>query len=195
MSEIIGHRFGFLTVVKAMSDDDYLCRCNKCGKEIIVNKNDLLSCKVLFCKDCAPAQNRVRKLIIQTYGSFTDYDYASDGIEVCHVCGLPKIYENVKPRKLCRSCYVRINRNNGSPDFVVKDKIKREKLNQLAERERRFNERVENFKPSRSNKNVDEIRRLYAVEGKTYQEIGDILGISRQRVYQIMHKEYKRNRG
>lgn len=192
--KLIGHRFGRLQVISSFDQESVLCQCS-CGTQVIVNKDDLLSCKVLACRNCSVYRD-TRKRVVLEYGSLTDYDYASDGIKTCSYCGLPRVYA----RGLCKSCCIRLSKN-GTPNYVIQDKGERDEAARLLASARRFNARVASFQPSsavgnfRRAHDFDEIKRMYAEEGLTYQQIGERLGVSRQRVYQLLHKSSVKNKG
>lgn len=197
--KLIGHRFGRLQVIssfdqESVSGPSYLCQCS-CGTHVIVSRDDLLSCKVLACSNCSVYRD-TRKRVVLEYGTLTDYDYAADGIKTCSYCGLPHVYA----KGLCKSCCYRLSKN-GIPDYVLQNKGERDEAARLLASERRFNARVASFQPSsavgnfRRAHDFDEIKRMYAEEGLTYQQIGERLGVSRQRVYQLLHKNSIKTKG
>lgn len=192
INKIIGHRFGRLTVIGASVNGDVLmCKCS-CGAVIKATFSDVYDCKVLSCPDCEVCNRDNRKRIVLEYGSLTDYDYASDGVKTCSYCGKPSVYA----RGLCKACHSRSCKNGDLLSrYVPQDKTERYYAVKRAKRENKRAERVSAISAPRchyGNEHYEEMRRMYVEDGMTYAQIADKFGLSRQRVYQCLHKQYKR---
>lgn len=192
-------RFGRLTV---QGGDEfgasYICRCS-CGNTLVVKKNDLLSCRVLSCGQCQPKNNKAfTRSVFNEYGSVTDFDYGPD-VKTCSYCGRPEVWA----RGLCKNCYARyhVNKKNLLKIGYDGDDIDEYALKYMPFGSKRSSgkvhskhSRAESLSPSSSNKNAEEMLRLYTECNMTYAQIANVFGISRQRVYQILHSNSKTNK-
>jgi hypothetical protein len=186
--DIIGHRFGLLYVVGKKTDDaedaepQYLVRCNDESAPALISQSDLLMCKYLtapFQKD----SRTTRRYCVKEYGALTDFDYAKYGIEVCSYCGHPVVYA----KGLCRNCTAR-SRTRVGLEYLSVDEP-HNKLTRIPKDSPEYEVKAAMLMLSKSAPYADEMRNLY-LEGYTYQQIADKYGVTRQRVYQILHKVY-----
>ncbi len=185
--QVIGRRFGKLTAVavSALDPNAIECRCD-CGQVVTVNKGELLACKILSCDECK--HGWIRRYIVRKYGKVTDFDYGPS-VELCACCGTPHIWA----KGLCRTCYIRTMANaDKSISYAPPSQKPRKKMFRNMSVEERAQVCSEMFSPSPNNANADEMIRMYVEDGKTYTEIGKAFGISRQRVYTVLHAHSKK---
>jgi DNA-binding CsgD family transcriptional regulator len=98
----------------------------------------------------------------------------------CTCCGSPKLYA----KGLCRACYAR-NLRNGTTDNLALRRTARKIAREAEEKRQKAAARAEKYHPtSERGKALNE---LYCV-GATLQELGEIEGVSRERVRQLLAK-------
>lgn len=194
--DIIGHRFGVATVVERVNNDKlFRCKC-ECGEEFFAYQGELLACAKLYCgfDSCSVLHNdrTVAAYVIKKYGvgNLTDFDYAKYGIATCSYCGFPQVWA----KGLCMNCYTRM-KSCGHLEYVdiaIDPNARRNRIANLTPTDPLYTARVESLSPSKCHKDAAEMKRLYVEDGLTYEQIGDRFGVSRQRVYQLLHTKYKR---
>lgn len=189
--DIIGHRFGLLYVIEKKTDAEdaedaepqYLVKSeSEPSSPVLISQSDLLMCKYLtapFQKD----SRTTRRYCVKEYGALTDFDYAKYGVEVCSYCGHPVVYA----KGLCRNCTAR-SRTRVGLEYLSVDEP-HNKLTRIPKDSPEYNVKTAMLMLSKSAPYADEMRNLY-LEGYTYQQIADKYKVTRQRVYQILHKVY-----
>lgn len=192
--DIIGHRFGLYTVTSRCvsinednfsSEPTYVVTYGE-DEDALVSQSDLLACRFLSRKGCFDSSSNprtIRRYCVKNYGSLTDFDYAKYGIETCSYCGLPFVYA----KGLCRPCHSRAHTRVGLE--YQADDAPHNKLTRLSKDSPEYEVKAAMLMLSKSAPYADEMRNLY-LEGYTYQQIANKYGITRQRVYQILHKVY-----
>lgn len=166
-----GDKFGKLTVIqKSGVTDDYrqyfLCEC-ECGNEVIVLKNDLIHGRTKSCGCITKERCRLMGVSTRKYPN------------ECSHCGATPHYA----KGLCRNCYTR-QRHSGTVEYyVAKPKV----VHEIRTKKREF--LALNLIPKTDKEKVL-VENLY--EDKTYAEIGEILGVSKQRVDQMIRTMCKR---
>lgn len=187
--DIIGHRFGLYTVTSrcasvnegnSVTEPTYVVTYGE-GEDAFISQSDLLACRFLSRKDGNPPT--IRRYCVKNYGSLTNFDYAKYGIETCSYCGLPSVYA----KGLCRPCHSRAHTRVGLE--YQADDAPHNKLTRLSKDSPEYEVKKAMLMLSKSAPYADEMRNLY-LDGYTYQQIANKYGVTRQRVYQILHKVY-----
>lgn len=197
--DIIGHRFGIHTVVARCdvgeggdAEPTYVIECGRAAdceydnNRAIVFQSDLLLLKFfsdVLCSKCNISPKHIRRYCVKEYGSLTDFDYAKYGVETCSYCGCPLVYA----KGLCRNCTAR-SRTRVGLEYLSVDEP-HNKLTRIPKDSPEYEVKTAMLMLSKSAPYADEMHNLY-LEGYTYQQIADKYGVTRQRVYQILHKVY-----
>lgn len=193
-----GTRFGRLTVVSQNEADgvcECICSCGK-GPSFLVPEEDLVSMRVVACHNCGITPHYLRKTLIDEYGSLSSFDYESAGIPVCSCCGFPEVYA----KGLCCACYGRLV-SKGTLEYMSDAEIearrqsRKNRLSRLKDRDKaEYEKRVSDISLPLSRPEAKDMRKMYIEDGLTYEQIGAVYGITRQRAYQILHTKRKRGR-
>lgn len=188
---LIGHRFGKLHVVEKIEGTSrYKCVCD-CGQETTAAQGELLHYNKFSCGKCHVSYEEIR----EQYGELVDYYVPNN---VCSFCGSPLVYSH--KLQLCKNCYHRLRRT-GTVEYqrVIHPTLSAEqrKEKMKAESKQRKETRRKNLAAEITpcpREDALMMAELFVNQGKTYNEIGKIFGVSRQRVHQLLHWPYNKTK-
>lgn len=166
-----GDKFGKLTVRCLSGVDDnyrkfYLCDC-ECGNEVIVSQQGLLKDNATSCGCIKDPPQRIMKMSPKRHDS------------VCTYCGKPQHYA----KGLCQACYARLMRT-GSLEYKEK---KPKVIHDKRIKNRAYLSETLVWKTEKEKMLIEGL-----AENLTYREIGDKLGVTKQRIDQMIRTMCKR---